>query len=148
MITILEKYIVRGSFEFRLNDKLGEVCKAPKKYGGVYLLYDITKTENLIYIGSSGCVKQDGTFGLRKGGMYDRIVNGKQTFSINGETKKEKRKIIWPIKMKEDKIKNIRIDWFVTFINEIIDIPAFVEGELIQKFYEGHRKLPLWNKEY
>jgi hypothetical protein len=148
MFNELIKYKNRDSFEFSLNDRLSNVCNAPKTHGGIYLLYDITSSENLIYIGSSGWVNQDGTFGLRKEGMYDRLVNGKQSFIINKIEVNDKRKNVWPLKMREDKIESLRIEWYVTFEDKIRDIPAFVEATLIQRYFEKHNKLPRWNKDF
>lgn len=148
MFIELEKYKNTGSFEFGIEDSLETVCNAPKYHGGVYLIYDITMSVNLIYIGSSGWVKQDGSFDLRDGGMYDRIVNGKQLFVINDIKINDKRRKVWPLIMKKDKIERLRIMWYVTFEKKLIDIPAYTEAVLIQRYFEKNKTLPKWNKEF
>ena len=45
-------------------------------------------------------------------------------------------------------IEALDIYWYETFDNENSDIPAMVEGQTIQQFYEIYGKLPNWNKEY
>lgn len=144
----LEKYKNHGNFKFSSNDILSMVCNAPKTTGGVYLIYDVSKPNNLIYIGSSGWVNQDGTFSIRRGGMFDRLVNGKQSFTIKSIETNDIRKNIWPLKMKEDKINQLKVEWFITFENKNRDIPAFIEALLIQKYFEKCRKLPIWNKDF
>lgn len=55
------------------------MCNAPKNGIGVYVVYALKNGKiELIYIGSSGKVKQDGTTKIRKGGIFDRLVYGKQ----------------------------------------------------------------------
>lgn len=148
MFLELDKYKNRGSFEFGFEDSLASVCDAPKNHGGVYLVYDITKTVKLIYIGSSGWINQDGSFNLRDGGMYDRIVNGKQAFVINSIKSNGKRRNMWPLMMKNGKMQKLRVMWYVTFDGELIDIPAYTEAVLIQRYYEMNKALPKWNKDF
>ena len=148
MFLELDKYKNRGSFEFSFEDSLANVCDAPKNHGGVYLIYDITKSVKLIYIGSSGWVNQDGSFNLRDGGMYDRIVNGKQSFDIKAIRLNDKRRNIWPLIMKDEKMERLRIMWYVTFEKELIDIPAYTEAVLIQRYFEKSKTLPKWNRDF
>lgn len=76
---------------FKPSDELDKVCNAPKNCAGVYIVYALVKGNiELIYIGSSGKVVTNGKLRLRNGGIYDRIVNGKQF--------DERRKISWPKK--------------------------------------------------
>ena len=146
MFALLEKYKNKGSFEFRAPDSLKIICNAPKTKGCIYMVYHLFEKENLIYIGSSGWVNQDGSLGLRNNGMWDRIVNGKQTFILNGIETTDKRCNIWKRKMKEDGIEKLRVDWFVTYNEEIKHIPAFAEATLIQQYFDVQGKLPSWNK--
>ena len=148
MFLELDKYKNRGSFEFSFEDSLANVCDAPKNHGGVYLIYDITKSVKLIYIGSSGWVNQDGSFNLRDGGMYDRIVNGKQSFDIKAIRLNDKRRNIWPLIMKDEKMERLRIMWYVTFEKELIDTPAYTEAVLIQRYFEKSKTLPKWNRDF
>ena len=145
MITVNEAYDIKDSFQFNCDENLNKQCNAPKTQGGVYLVYEHASNQ-LIYIGSSGWVNQDGSFGLRKNGMWERIVNGDHEFVIQGTKQKDKRKIIWPLKMNDDRIEQLRVDWFVTFNESIRHIPAFVEATLLQQYFDKYNVLPRWNK--
>ena len=138
----LDKYKINGNFKFSRDQSLEKQCNASKNYGGIYLIFALSedKIGSLIYIGSSGWVNQKGEFLLRKKGMYDRIVNGKQFDT--------KRKYSWAIKMKEDKINEIQVDWYVTYDENIKHIPAYSEAVLIQKYFDENKLLPLWNLEF
>ena len=85
-------------------------------------------------------MQQDGKLKVRKGGMRDRIVNGKQF--------EQPRRVSWAIKMKDDRINQILVKWYVTLDEYHKDIPTSMEGQLIQKYFNGHGKLPFWNIEY
>lgn len=95
----------------------------------------------MVYIGSSGKIQCNGEIKHRKGGLYDRIVNGHQFGRIP-------RKKSWKQKIIDEKIDALDIYWYDTFHAEIIDIPVFVESTLIQRFFEMNNHLPRWNKEF
>ncbi|NLP59508.1 hypothetical protein, partial [Lutibacter sp. B1] len=79
MFDELEKYKTNGHFFFEKNDDLREFCNAPKSGIGIYLIYALKKGKiELVYIGSTGKITQNGMIKTRKGGIYDRLVNGKQ----------------------------------------------------------------------
>ena len=135
MFKELEKY-KNGSFGFILGDRPSKVCNAPHGHGGVYLVYSIIdKERTLDYIGLSGKMQPDGKLKLRKGGPYDRIVNGKRTHS-------------WIQRIKKYKLDALEIHWYITFDDNMKDIPAFVEGVLIQKHFDKYGRLPIWNLEF
>ena len=94
----------------------------------------------LVYIGSSGKVQNDGKIKHRIGGLWDRIVNGHQF----GKTP---RKISWKNKLIDENIDALDIYWYDTFNSENRDIPIFVEATIIQRYFEIHGHLPRWNKE-
>lgn len=135
MNKILKKYSANDYFDFFSFEQLSEKCNAPKNNVGVYLVYD--DCGNLIYIGCSGWINQDGTLGMRKNGIFARIVNGKQ-FDLP-------RKISLSKKMKEQNINKIRVKWYITIDETIKDIPGYVEGLLLQDFFNKQKKLPIWN---
>jgi hypothetical protein len=141
MNEILKLYSISGCFYFAVDTNLKDVCTAPKRHGGIYCVYNYKRTtKKLIYIGSSGWISQCGDFKIRRNGMFQRIVNGKQF--------KKKRKESWSIKMKEQNIKKIRVDWYQTFDESIEHIPAYVEALCIQKYFEENKCLPIWNTEF
>lgn len=128
-----------GEFTLRIGESLRKNCNAPNDQGGIYIVTDVRKNQ-IIYIGSSGWLCQNGDFKIRKGGMCDRIVNGKQF--------EKPRSISWLLKMQEQNIPEIKVNWFVTFNFIIQHIPAFVEACLLQEFFEANKFLPLWNTDF
>ena len=137
----LVKYKNADHFFFKPEDSLSQSCNAPKKGSGIYLVFIAeTEAKELIYIGRSGCVQNDGKIKHRKGGLNDRIVNGKQF--------DKPRRTSWPSKMKEENIKELEICWYETFNYKVKDIPAYVEAKLLQRFFEINGRLPNWNKEF
>ena len=134
MFEFLNQYTNCGHFILHQSDELKEVCNAPKNKSGVYLLYaDVVNTNRLIYIGCSG-LEKDGKIQLRKGGIYDRLVNGKQF--------NEARRKSLINKIKENSWNNIHVKWWDTET----DFPEVVEACLILEYEMQFNKLPIWNK--
>ena len=141
MFNILEKYKSNGHFFYEKNDNLREVCNAPRSGIGIYLIYALKKGKvELTYIGSTGKITQNGMIKTRKGGIYDRIVNRKQFGEIRNRA--------WNKQIIIEEIEALDIYWYETFDHDNSDIPAMVEGQTIQQFYEIYGKLPNWNREY
>lgn len=141
----LHQYTNKNQFYFALNDSLAEVCNAPSDKSGVYIVSVISKdSENIIYIGSSGKIQQNGSLKTRKaglGGLKDRIINGKQFGKIP-------RRISWNTQMKKQAIEKLVIRWWVTFDDKNRHIPAYVEAVLIQEYFDINGMLPVWNNEF
>ncbi len=141
MFDELKKYKNNNHFFFDGDKPLGDVCNAPKSASGVYVIYALTKGKvRLFYIGSSGKMQQNGKIKHRKGGLYDRIVNGKQF--------DKPRRISWLEKLTDDQIDALDIYWYETINTETNDIPSYTEAILIQKYYETYGCLPDWNVEF
>lgn len=141
MFEQLEKYKSNNNFFFDGRIELANVCNAPKNGVGVYFVYALKSGGiELVYIGSSGKIKQNGKVKIRKGGIFDRIVNGKQF----GEPRRKS----WKQKLLEEKIDALDIYWFETFDKNHNDIPLFVEGSIIQSYFHINERLPKWNKEF
>ena len=120
---------------------LKEVCNAPKDSSGVYYVIALANGRiELVYIGRSGSILNDGNVQHRKGGLFDRLVNGKQF--------DESRHISWAKKLKEENIEALDIYWFETCTENFKDSPSFVETLLLQRFLELHDRLPRWNKSF
>lgn len=118
--------------------KLSEVCNAPEK-PGVYLIYQLCKDKvQLVYIGASGTINQKGKFSnqLLKG----RLIKGKQ----NGSPRQD----YFQQMMLKDDIDALDIYWWVTYDEDTQHLPMYVEGVLLQKYFEMSGCLPLWNKEF
>ena len=141
MFDELEKYKSNGHFFIEKESELKDVCNAPKSGVGVYVVYALKNGRiDLIYIGSSGKVKQDGSKKIRVGGMYDRLVNGTQFNSP--------RRISWIKKIEKEELDALDVYWYETFDRNNMDIPTSIEGLIIQRHFETFGKLPKWNKEF
>ncbi|MFY0482997.1 hypothetical protein ACI6PS_10335 [Flavobacterium sp. PLA-1-15] len=135
----LKKFKTYSIFGFRPEESLETVCNAPEDGSGVFLVYDIVDGEReLIMVGSTGTIQNDGTLKSKNGGLYDKIVNGHQ-FAKTG------RKYSWPAQMKLENMGRIEVDWFVTFNEKNKVIPTFVEGQILQNYLDENGKLPRWN---
>ncbi len=129
----------KNQFQFDLNDNLEEVCNAPDAASGIFLVYDISNEDKeLIMVGSTGTVQNDGTLKSKNGGLYDKIVNGQQ-FAKTG------RKYSWPAQMKKESIDKLEVYWYETFNDKNKIIPTFIEGQILQNFLTEFNKLPKWN---
>ena len=133
MIKELEKYKDTGSFTFTPFDKLKLICNAPVDKAGIYIIYALKAgQEKLVYIGRSGKKEMNGSLFIRKGGIKDRLVNGKR----DGE----KRVKFWTREMLTNKIELLKIYWYITHNEEYTDCPAEIEDKLIKTYK------PLWNR--
>ena len=133
----LKKFKVTNQFLFTTEDSLAEVCNASEG-SGVFLVYAVGEEKELIMVGSTGTVQNDGSLKSKNGGLYDKIVNGHQ-FAKTG------RKYSWPAQMKLEKIDRLEVYWYETFNAKNKFIPTYVEGLILQKFLDENAKLPRWN---
>ncbi|MEM7180213.1 MAG: hypothetical protein AAF518_04835 [Spirochaetota bacterium] len=144
MFDELKKYKNQDHFFFSAEQELSKVCNAPKDRSGVYIVYELKKGRvELVYIGCSGKVQNDGSIKHRSsggGGLYGRIVNGKQFGNI--------RKKSWKQKLIVEKIEAIDVYWYDTFNSPLKHIPAFVEATIIQLYYKQNKCLPRWNVKF
>ena len=135
----LKKYKSTNSFLFTTDVNLEEVCNAPDGASGVFLVFDASNEEKqLIMVGSTGTVQNDGTLKVKSGGLYDKIVNGHQ-FAKTG------RKYSWPAQMKLENIARLEVYWYETFNEKNKVIPTFIEGLILQNFLDENARLPRWN---
>lgn len=134
----LEKFKVSNSFTFTIEDSLEQACNASEG-AGVFVVYAVEGgAKELIMVGSTGTVQNDGTLKSKNGGLYDKIVNGHQ-FAKTG------RKYSWPAQMKLETISVLEVVWYETFNADIKAIPTAVEGQVLQNFLDENAKLPRWN---
>ncbi|MFW6352712.1 MAG: hypothetical protein ACOC2E_10015, partial [Bacteroidota bacterium] len=133
-----KKYKKNGHFFFKKGDLLSEVSHDVLELPGVFYIIRLARgSVELVYIGSSGTVTKNGQF---TGQLLKSRINGTQ----NGM----KRQDFFNKKMTEENIDGLDIYWFVTIDKSNDDLPAFVKGQLMQRFYEVHGRLPLWNEEF
>jgi hypothetical protein len=134
----LEKYKESNSFTFTIEDSLEDACNASEG-SGVFVVNAINGDDKeLIMVGSTGTVQNDGSLKSKNGGLYDKIVNGHQ-FAKTG------RKYSWPAQMKIENIERLEVLWFETFNDTDKGIPTFVEGQVLQNFLAENGRLPKWN---
>ncbi|MFZ0597235.1 MAG: hypothetical protein WAM46_09655, partial [Flavobacterium sp.] len=117
---------------------LEQACNASEG-AGVFVVYAVEgDAKELIMVGSTGTVQNDGTLKSKNGGLYDKIVNGHQ-FAKTG------RKYSWPAQMKLESIDALEVIWYETFNADVKAIPTAVEGQVLQNFLDANAKLPRWN---
>jgi hypothetical protein len=139
MFKELTKYKNQNNFTFNIENELSEVCNAPQEGNGIYLVYDVSGDEKeLVFVGSTGTIQNNGEIKLRVGGIYDRLVNGQQFGKLS-------RRKAWPIQMKKENIENLEIHWYETFNETTKHIPTYVEGLILQLFLDKNNVLPRWN---
>jgi hypothetical protein len=135
----LKKFKKTSSFTLTQNDNLELVCNAPQEGSGVFLVYQVEEENSqLIMVGSTGTIQNDGTLKSKNGGLYEKIVNGHQ-FA------KTARKYTWLSQMKLEHINKLEVFWFETFNEKTKSIPTFVEGQVLQLFLDENGTLPKWN---
>jgi len=135
----LKKFKVKNQFTFTTDYSLEEASNASESGSGVFLVYAVDAEEKeLIMVGSTGTIQNDGTLKSKNGGLHDKIVNGHQ-FA------KTARKYSWPAQMKLENIDRLEVYWYETFNDKNKVIPTFIEGQILQNFLDENAKLPRWN---
>jgi hypothetical protein len=142
---LLDKYLLAGSFSFKPSESLSDKCNAPEDKAGIYLIFKvIKKKEILIYIGASGQKTSKGILKVRKGGIYDRLINGYHPNRF-GEIKRIKRSKAFPNQMLKENIPEIKIYWWVTHNDNYLDFPTDVEAFLMKIYRDTFEALPDWH---
>lgn len=131
-----KKYKKTDHFFLKSDGKLESSCNAPKNSNGVFVVYQLKHGRiDLVLIGSSCKIQKSGSV-KKTDSLYNSIVNDPQ-FGI-----------AWINKVKNEDIDGLDIYWYETFNQRTKDIPAFVQGTLLQKFFDINGRLPDWNKEF
>ena len=135
----VKKFKTGNSFTFTPDQNLEEVCNASDNGSGVFLVFAVDgEAKELIMVGSTGTIQNDGTLKSKSGGLYDKIVNGHQ-FAKTG------RKYTWPTQMQKEEIAQLEVFWYETFNAKYSVIPTFVEAQVLQTYFAENGKLPRWN---
>lgn len=138
MFNETKQYKNKGHFFFQKGNKLSEVSHDVPELPGVYYILRLAKGKiDLVYIGKSGTITQSGVF-------KEQLLRGR----INNKQEEMKRQEFFDKKLVEEKIDGLDIYWFVTMDQKNHDLPGYVEGLLMQRYFEIHGKLPLWNKDF
>lgn len=136
MFTETKKYKNKGHFFFEKEVQLSDVSKDVPELLGVYYILKLARGKiDLVYIGKSGTIMQHGKF-------KDQMLRGR----INNNQDGMKRQEFFETKIKDENIDALDIYWFVTVDKSHNDLPGYVEGLLMQRYFEVYGKLPAWNK--
>jgi hypothetical protein len=139
MFDCLNKYKTHGHFFFTKGDTLKEVSKEVPEKPGVYYVIRLARGRiDLVYIEKSGNINQNGEF-------KEHLLRGRINNKWDNETSRQE---FFEDKMVKENIDGLDIYWFVTMDNNHNDLPGYVEGLLMQRYFEIHGKLPPWNKDY
>jgi hypothetical protein len=144
MNLILKNYLDCGLFFYSPKECLKKMCIAPNDKAGVYLFKNGNRLDEILYIGCSGNIQNDGSIHIRStggGGLYGRIVHGHQFGKV-------KRFNSLPIQMKQDNITLLKVEWFVTHTDDYLHSPIYLESLLLQNYLLEYNKLPRWNKKF
>ena len=129
MFDELKRYKKKGHFFFRKEDSLAQVSKAVPELPGIYYIIRLAKGRvELVYMGKS---EVSTTAGSTKNKMLKQSINGLQRFLNN--------------RMSGADIDALDIYWFVTMDAANNDLPGYVEGLIMQRFYDVQGRLPEWN---
>lgn len=138
MFQELDKYKNNGHFFYTKDDLLIEQSEDVPNLPGVYLVYRLAGGKiDIVYIGKSGTIQQNGK--PKDQGLKKRLNNTHQGL---------KRQDYFNTKIEEENIEALDIYWYVTFDDDYRDLPSFVEGLLIQKYFDLYGQLPIWNLEF
>jgi len=138
MFDELRNYKNNGHFFYKSSNNLRDVSKDVPDLPGVYYIVRLAGGRvELVYIGKSGSIEQDGQF--EKQGLRGSI-NNKQN-GLQWQDYFEK-------KFREENIDGLDIYWFVTFDKTNRDLPGYVEGLILQIYFERHGSLPAWNNSF
>ncbi len=129
MFDELLKYKINGHFFFKKGNIVDQVGKNVPELPGVYYIIRLARGRvELVYIDKSGIISPGGS----KASLLKQTLIGQQEFLDS--------------KMSTGEIDGLDIYWFVTMDTNHIDLPAYVEGLILQTVYDCEGRLPEWNK--
>ena len=135
MFTETDKYKQQEHFFFQKGNSLTAQSSGVPNLPGVYYIMRLSNGKiDLVYVGRSGSIMQSGK-------LKEQTLNGR----INNKQNGMKRQLYFEQKMTEENIEALDIYWFVTMDNENRDLPGYVEGLLMQRYFDVYEKLPPWN---
>lgn len=105
---------------------------------GVYVISEGQQRDGeIIYIGKSGTINQDGTW--KKQGLRKRLTKKQD---------KKNRNEFFQIIMDERNLNGLSFEWFVTLKAPTGDLTGHVEAKLIQAYFNDYGCLPPYNKSF
>ena len=138
MFDELSKYQKNGHFFYEKGDVLRHQSQDVPDLPGIYYILRLSREKvELVYIGKSGTILQNGKF-------KDQSLRGR----INNKQEGKKRQQYFNEKLERENIDALEIYWYVTYDKEHQDLPTFVEAIIIQSYFDLNGCLPPWNKYY
>lgn len=131
MFSETKKYKKQGHFFYKKGDALKDVSKNVPQKPGVYYIFRLAEGHvDLVYIGvlPVGAIQVDAIH-----------VMAIEELSLQPN---------WDKKMKDEHIDALDIYWFVTQDEKHQDLPIYVEGLLMQRYFEVHGDVPPWNEDF
>lgn len=129
MFDELSKYKDNGHFFFQKGENLSKVSGEVPDAPGVYYILRLAEGRvDLAQIGKAGTVNPKGAF---NGPLLNEGIRLKQDFLEE--------------KIRKEGIDGLDIYWFVTWDEDYQDLPAYVEGLIMQQYFDVHGMLPPWN---
>ena len=112
-------------------------ARVPNQYGVYVIVGRRNATRQVCYIGKAGTMVSSGAF--RHQGLRERLQAKQQGMS---------RPEFYRLKMQDEHWDALEVTWIVTFDHEHQTIPAAAEAELLQAYWDTHRRLPSWNETF
>lgn len=132
---ILNEY-QSGEFTFTNGSSIYTVCNAPKEGKGVYIHIGITREGREIVL----CIGKAGTFSNQRNGFKDQALYGRLT-ATRGEISAQN----YFDAILLGGFASIKIRWYVTYDQNTKHVPAYVEANLLQQYFDQNGKLPPYN---
>ena len=130
------EYVRKGYNSFRLGDSLKKQTEDIPTGYGVYIFHKNVNDGDILYIGKSGTILQNGCFKAQ-------YLRGR----LNNQQDGMRREDFLLKKINEDnEIQQIVIEWYI--INEQKYLPSLIEAQLLQEYYTQNLCLPIWNKDF
>ena len=123
MFSETKKYKNQGHFFFKKGDAINDVCKDMPRKPGVYYIIRLARGKvDLVYIGE-----------LPAGAIHESPISLPQQFLDK--------------KMMTQGMDGLDIYWFITMDEKHHDLPEYVKGLLMQRYFDVHGHVPPWNNE-
>lgn len=129
MFDELRKYKNNDHFFLKKGDLLSAKSKEVPEMPGMYYVIKLAQGRiELVYIGLSG------------------MINGDDSKSQLLRSCIIKQQLFFAQKFVDENIEGLDIYWFVTFDGKNKDLPSFVEGQIMQRFFDQNERMPVWNR--
>lgn len=130
------EYIEKGYCSFKLGDSLRKQTKDIPAGYGVYIFHKNVKDGDILYIGKSGTILQNGCYKAQD-----------LRLRLNNKQDGMRREDFLLKKLNENnEIQKIFIEWYI--LDEQKYLPGFIEALLLQDYYTHNSCLPIWNNEF